>query len=199
MGGGTASTLTIGTSGILMDSNSSADPGNATIGSTVGTNAVNIDLNGSQNWDVATEAGSPNLFIVNNVTNASTTSPVTLTINSFGSGSGLTTTNNVIIGGIISDGGVSAQTSLTVAMASQGSVVLTGANTYTGNTSIYAGNLFLDFASSDYTGTAIAGDTVPTNNIVSSSSAPLWAAVLAGAIQQCGKPPGILRRPRVEH
>ncbi|MDD5199519.1 MAG: autotransporter-associated beta strand repeat-containing protein [Terrimicrobiaceae bacterium] len=141
LGGGTDRTLTIGSGGIQY-----INPlGAVTIGSATAGQKVNVALNGSQTWTNYNSSGS-NLTIVNNVTNTSAVTPLTLTVAAAGAGGG----SNTIFNGVISDGGGVGTIALTVATRSGtsagGSVILTGANTYTGATTVKAGQLQLDFS-----------------------------------------------------
>ena len=110
----TNTALSIGSSGITMFANAGA--------ATLTGGSVKIGAN--QSWS---NNSSSLLTISSNVTNIGNTTPFTLTLN--GSGTGGTT-----IGGIISDGGTTGTTAVTVNRTSGGTVILSGANSYTGAT-----------------------------------------------------------------
>jgi len=168
---GSASTLTIGTAGIHVGYLS----GVVTIGasSTAPNSEVNIALSGSQTW-TNVSAYSPIFTVLNGVTNASSTTPVSLTLASDGAYN-----NGFLLAGPVTDGGALAPTALTVALgATSGTATLTGSNgasTYTGATTVSGGTLLLDFSQSNGVATNII------NNGLSAGNGS--ALVLGGATQ----------------
>lgn len=135
-GGGTDRTLTLGSSGIGI--NAAAGP--VTIGSATSGQGVSLITTGNQNW---ANNGSSLLTINNGVTN-SATSVISLT----GSGTGGVTFNGTIANG----------TGLTGLIVNNGSsatvTTLTGANSYTGTTTITRGTVMVSGANGALANTA---------------------------------------------
>jgi autotransporter-associated beta strand protein len=156
-------TLTVGSGGISTSGigGTNGPPAADFIGSTTTANSVNIALNGSQAW---TNYSSNLLTIYNGVSDASSSSAATLTINNYVSTGTLSGTT---FDGVISNNG-SGVLALTVDSGTAGAVTLAAANTYTGDTSLQGGSLTLDFSQT----------TSPLTNVISASS-PL---ILGGPI-----------------
>ena len=125
-GGGAAEILDLDAGGISM----AAGSGAFTIGSTTAVQNVVTDLTSSQSW---TNNSSSLLQTVNGITNAATTTPLTLTIN--GSGSGGTT-----LSGVISNGSGTSTTALTI-NTTGGTTTLSSANTFTGGFTLNSGTV----------------------------------------------------------
>jgi autotransporter-associated beta strand protein len=122
--------LSIGTTGIAI----SAGSGATTI------SAATVAVGGNQSWTNS----SSNLFNVTSaITNVGNTTPYTLTI----AGSGSAT-----LAGNISDGGTTGKIALTI-NTTGGTTTFSGANSYTGATTITAGNL-------DITGSSSGGGAI---------------------------------------
>ena len=131
-GGGTSNEiLNLGSGGISIASGAGA----LTIGGATASNqGVTVDLNGSQTW---TNSSSHVATITNGVTNLTgATTPVTLTLSGTGS---------FTFSGVISDSGASGGVT-SIFDNSSANQVFSGANTYTGNTTVVAGQLFLSGA-----------------------------------------------------
>ena len=147
-GGGTNRTLTLAGSGITK-----SGTGAVTIGSVTTGQQVALALSASQTW--ANNDNTAALNILNGVA-ASTATSRTLTL------SGTSTASNTI-SGIIANNGSGV---LSLAKSGAGTWLLSGANTYTGTTSISAGLLKLGNASalgSTTGGTTLSGGTLDLN------------------------------------
>ncbi len=119
-------TYTLGTVGQRLTINSGI---NLNAGSDAVTFISPIAIAGNQNWT----NNDDSLLTVADVTNTADVTPFTLTAN--GSGTGGTT-----FGGIISNGGTTGKTALTV-NTTDGTTILSAVNTYTGDTTLTAGTL----------------------------------------------------------
>ncbi|MDB5296308.1 MAG: hypothetical protein JWO31_2291, partial [Phycisphaerales bacterium] len=147
VGGGTARTLSLGTSGI------SQVGGGFVVGSTTAGQEVSISLQGAQTWTGSTAAASPaGLQILNGV--------------SIGAGGNQTLTlggTNALsaVGGAVADGSAV----LSLAKTGTGTWTLSGPNSYTGATNVGAGGA-LNVQSNTALGTAAAGTTVASTGAV---------------------------------
>ena len=121
-------TLTVGTGGITVD----AGAGAVTIGQAATPGQVAVVLGGSQSW---TNNSTNLLSVLNGVTGTAGAS-ATQTLTFAGSG-------NTLLAGILGNG--SAGGTLALSKSGTGTLTLTAANTFTGNTSILGGTLAIDF------------------------------------------------------
>lgn len=129
-GGGTAQTLSLGTSGIVLN----AGAGPLTVGSATAGQEVAISLQGSQQW--ANSSGAASAITINNAVSLGVSGGRTLTL---GGNTASTVVN--VINGTISDG--SGTLALTMSGSADTRWFLANANTYSGVTTVTGGALRL--------------------------------------------------------
>ncbi len=174
-GGGTNRSLTLGSGGISV----AGGAGVVTIGSGTAGQNVALALNGNQTWtnNSVSPTGASTLNVLNGVSRAATdTSSRTLTLD----GTGFTN-----ISGIIANGGASG--TLALSKTGTGTLILSGANTFSGGVSLSAGtlrvgnNAALGTGTLTWTGGTLAGNDATTARTLT-NAITLGADVTLGSI-----------------
>jgi fibronectin-binding autotransporter adhesin len=161
--GGTANTLTLGSSGITVASVSTL-----TIGATTGT-AEPMVLSTSQSW--ANNSSNSNSIVINSAVSGSTVAATTLTL----AGAQNNTSGNNAINGVISDG--AGPLKITMSGANNLRWYLNGTNLYTGVTTVSNGGLTIG-------NTAALGATGAASGTVVASGASVFFRVNVGTVAE---------------